>query len=194
MTGLTHKVEAILFFKGEPITIKKLAGILNVSEGDIDGALDDLEANLMGRGIRLMRKDDEVMLGTAPECSTLIDGLIKEDINRELGKAGVETLATVLYLAPIARSSVDHIRGVNSSFIMRNLMVRGLVERIPNPGGQRSFLYRPTFELFSYLGITRPEELPEYETVRAEISLFNRTQDEKTAGEISAEENASIVE
>lgn len=176
------------------MSIKKLAGILNMSEDDAEMALKDLEADLVERGIRLMRKDDEVMLGTASEYSALIEGMIKEDLNKELGKAGVETLATVLYLAPIARSSVDHIRGVNSSFIMRNLMVRGLVERIPNPDDQRSFLYRPTFELLSYLGITCPEELSEYDAVRSEISLFSKKQNEKVTEEIKVEENANIDE
>ena len=43
----------------------------------------------MERGIRLMRKDDEVMLGTASQYSAPIEGMIKEDLNKELGKAGV---------------------------------------------------------------------------------------------------------
>lgn len=178
MTDLTKKIEAVLFFKGEPVTIKKLAGILNASESDIILALGTLESNLEARGIRLMRKDDEVTLGTAPDCSVLIEGLIKEDLNKELGKAGLETLATILYLGPIARSKVDYIRGVNSAFITRNLMVRGLVERIPNPDDQRSFLYRPTFELLSYLGVTNISELQEYDAVRAEILLFKNTRAE----------------
>lgn len=178
MTDLTKKIEAALFFKGEPLTIKKLADILNISESDVVLALNTLERNLDARGIRLMRKDDEVMLGTAPDCSALIEGLIKEDLNKELGKAGIETLATILYLGPIARSKVDYIRGVNSAFITRNLMVRGLVERISNPDDQRSFLYRPTFELLSYLGVTNISELPEYDAVRAEISLFKNARAE----------------
>jgi segregation and condensation protein B len=83
--------------------------------------------------------------------------------------AGLETLSIVLYLGPVSRSEIDYIRGVNSNFILRNLLMRGLVERIEHETDKRSLKYRPTFELLSFLGIGSVEELPEYETTRAEI-------------------------
>jgi hypothetical protein len=43
------------------------------------------------------------------------------------------------------------------------------VEKIPHPTDQRSFLYRPTFELLAYLGINKTEDLPEFEEFRAKV-------------------------
>ncbi len=169
---LSQKIESLLFYKNEPTKIRELVGILKVGESEILEALAELRESLSSRGVRLMEKDDEVMLGTAPEFGEMIEALIKEDLNKDLGKAGLETLAIVLYLGPISKSRIDYIRGVNSGFILRNLMVRGLVERISNPQDQRSFLYKPTFELFSHLGITNITELPYYENVKAEIESF----------------------
>ncbi len=166
---LDAKIESLLFFKGESLSLDKISRILSVSNEQITEALDVLDNNLSERGIILLRKDNEIMLGTEPEMSDTIEGLIKEDLNKELGKAGLETLSIVLYLGPIIRSRVDYIRGVNSNFILRNLLIRGLVEKITNPSDQRSFLYKPTFKLLSHLGVSKIEDLPEYLEFQKEI-------------------------
>ncbi len=173
--NLASKIEAILFWKGEPISFKKLGQFLDAPEEAITSAIAELETNLKGRAIVLIRKDDEVMLGTSPELGTLIEDLTKEELTKELGKAGLETLSIVLYKGPIRRSQIDYIRGVNSNFILRNLLIRGLVEKISDPKDQRSFLYRPTFEVLSYLGLSKTEDLPEYRTVTEEIQQFVET-------------------
>jgi len=167
--SLSNKIEAILFFKSEPVSIGYLAGVLEVDPSDIERGLSELATALEGRGIRLLYYDGEVALGTAPELSSLVESIIKDELSKDIGKAGLETLAIVLYRGPVTRSEIDYIRGVNSTFVLRNLMVRGLVERVPHESDGRTFLYKPTFELLSYLGIVRVEELPEYNTVRAEL-------------------------
>lgn len=169
---LDQKIEAILFFKGEAVSVPVLANMVGVSEDEIQQGVETLEEKLVERGLTVLHKDDELMLGTVPEAGVLIEMLIKEELSKDLGKAGLETLSIVLYRGPIARSKIDYIRGVSSTFILRNLLVRGLVERISNPADQRSFLYRPTFELLSYLGISRIEDLPEYESVKQEVAAF----------------------
>jgi len=170
--NIVNAIEAILFYKGEPIQKKKLAEMLGAKEADVNGALITLREQLEGRGVALMEHADSVMLATAPSVSGLIEQIVKEELSRDLGKAGLETLSIIVYLGPIARSRVDWIRGVNATFILRNLMARGLIERIPNPDDERSFLYRPTLELLAHLGVARVEELPDYEQVRAEIQNF----------------------
>ncbi len=170
---LDAKIEAILFWKSAPMTFGALAKILEVSENDIQEGVANLEKKLDGRGVQLIVKEDEVVLGTRSEISPLIEKLAKEEITKDLGKAGLETLSIVLYKGPVTRKEIDYIRGVNSNFILRNLLVRGLVEKVPNPNDERSFLYKPTFELFAYLGIQTIDELPEYAEVRAEIDTHN---------------------
>jgi segregation and condensation protein B len=163
---LDSKIEALLFFKGEGVKIKELAKLLKA----------DLPAQAgkesPERGVQLIRKEDEVMLGTAPEMSDLIEKIRKEELTKDLGKAGAETLSIVLYKGPVTRSEIDYIRGVNSTFIIRNLLIRGLIEKTSNLNDQRSFLYKPTLELFSFLGIKNIEELPEFDTVQDELKTF----------------------
>lgn len=181
---LEKKIEALLFYKGEPVKIKNLAKLLKEKEDSVLNALQTLEESLSERGIVLITKDDEVTLGTAPEMSELIESIRKEELSKDLGKAGLETLSIILYKGPIARSEIDWIRGVNSSFIIRNLMIRGLVERVNHPTDSRTFLYRPSFELLSFMGIAKIEDLPDFEKVKEELENFIATQDE-TEEEVS---------
>lgn len=175
--NLPNLIEAILFFKAEPVSIKVLAEMTNGGTEEIVTALANLETALTGRGITLLRKDNEVSLGTAPEAAIIIEKLTKEELARDLGKAGLETLSIVLYKGPISRPEIDYIRGVNSSFILRNLTVRGLVERLTKEGDNRTYVYRPTFELLSQLGITQISDLPDYDIVTQELeAIMNQPQ------------------
>ncbi|TSC60892.1 MAG: segregation and condensation protein B, partial [Parcubacteria group bacterium Gr01-1014_107] len=155
----------------------KLSAILKKEEGEIKESLDFLDKRLTG-GLRLILSDKEVMLGTAPELSPLISELTKEELNRDLGKAGLETLSIILYRGPVSKKEIDYLRGVNSSFILRNLSIRGLIERFEK-AASRSAFYRPTLELLSFLGIKRIEELPEYREVREQIKKLKEETQEK---------------
>jgi segregation and condensation protein B len=167
-----QKLEAVLFYFAEPKSVDELAKLLKTSRDEIHSAINILRDSLSARGVRLMVAGDMVSLATAPETSEMIEKIVKEEREKELGKAGLETLSIILYHGPLTRSSVDHIRGVNSTFIVRNLLVRGLIEKTENPDDQRSFLYRPTLDLLRFLGVSRVEDLPSYEETRAELESF----------------------
>jgi segregation and condensation protein B len=167
---LEAKIEGLLFYKGEDVSIKKLTEIFNVSEESIQDALNKLERSLLGRGLVLVRKDDQVVLGITGELSSLIESIRKEEIAKELSKAALETLSIVLYKNGISRSEIDYIRGVNSSFILRNLLVRGLVEKVIDTKDSRRILYRPTFDTLSFMGITAIKDLPNYDQIVSSLS------------------------
>jgi segregation and condensation protein B len=167
---LESKIEGLLFYKGEDVSIKKLAELLDASEEEVNEALNKLEASLVGRGLVLVRKDDKVVLGITGELSSLIESIRKEEITKELSKATLETLSIVLYKNGVSRSEIDYIRGVNSSFILRNLLVRGLIEKVVDSKDSRRILYRPTFDTLSYMNITSIDQLPNYEQVVASLT------------------------
>jgi segregation and condensation protein B len=184
---MDKQIEAILFMKGEPVSVKELTGILDAQENDVNESLSALEARLTG-GIRLQRNGERVTLATAPEMATVLEKLQKDELSKELSKAAAETLAIVLYRGPIAKSQIDYIRGVNSVFILRNLQIRGLVEKIENSDDKRISLYQPTFELLSHLGVSKKEDLPEYETVFKKVDEFITVDEEQLNDEYEGEE------
>ena len=82
--NLSSKIEAILFWKAEPVSIKKLASLLNVKVEEVKAGLIELEKTLVGRGVTLVQTDEDVMLGTAKELSPLIEQLTKDELTRDL--------------------------------------------------------------------------------------------------------------
>src|SRR3989344_7743194 len=128
--ALDALIEALLFWRAEPVAIAELAKNLAVSEEQTRTALIFLRGRLAERGVVLLEKDGAVMLGTHPAAAELIERLAKEELNKDLGKASLETLTIVLYKNPITRAEIDYLRGVNSTFILRHLEIRGLVEKL----------------------------------------------------------------
>jgi len=163
--NILASIEAILFVYGEPLQIKRIAEILKTENEKIKSALDELSKNFENenRGLRLIFSDDSVQLATKPELSGLLENFIKEEFKENLTPAALETLALIAYLAPISRSQIDYYRGVNSSFIVRSLLIRGLVERKSDEKRANAYLYEPSFDLLKYLGISKKEDLPECE-------------------------------
>jgi segregation and condensation protein B len=176
------QIEAVLFFRAEPMKVLKLAEILETNVEAIQNGIVTLKEKLLERGIAVLEKDDEVSLGTVSEMGVIIEKMVKEELSRDLGNSALETLTIILYKSPIQKAEIDYIRGVNSNYILRSLLVRGLIEKVANPEDQRSFLYRPTFELLAHLGIKNVEDLPEFEEFRGKVeeSVKEFTDEEKS--------------
>lgn len=180
---LQHAIQAILFYQAEPMTIGRLAKLLKKEEEEVRDALIKLREEIAGSGLSLVENGNEVMLGTSPGASSLIEEITKEELSKELSKAALETLAIVLYKGPVTRAEIDYIRGVNSNFILRNLQVRGLVEKQDNPNDQRSYLYKATFQLLEYMGATKSGDLPLYEETMTQLSTFIASKEEEEKSE-----------
>lgn len=171
---IPQHIEAYLFFKGEPVSLAEIARDLHVPSEDIQKdvtTLSDIHQS-SGRGIVVVQYDDLITLGTHPDVSDVITQITKEELQKDLGKSALETLTIILYQGPITRSNIDHIRGVNSQFILRNLLMRGLVSRTPDPHDERSFVYAPSLDLMTHLGVSRIEDLPEYQHVVTTLKTF----------------------
>lgn len=172
MMELAKIIEALLFVHGDPMRVSRLGDLLGREAAEIEAALTALTGELSGRGLRLLRNDDEVMLGTAPEAASFVENLVKEEFAGKLTKAALDTLSIIVYYGPISRPDIDFIRGVNSSFSLRNLMISGLIERESSEKDKRVYIYKPSMRFLEYLGITRLEDLSEYEDFRKNIEAF----------------------
>lgn len=181
---LAHQLEALLFYRGEPVRLQSLAAMLKISTDELNTGLSALKTALSGRGIRLIVEGEYAALSTAPEVEALIAAIRKEELEGPLGKAGLETLAIIAYNGPISKTDIEYIRGVNSSSILRTLSMRGLVEKTENPKDRRSFLYHATPELPAALGLTSMSEIPEFESLKANIEkvLNERPESEEAPG------------
>ncbi len=164
--NLTAALESLLFIYGEPIRLKKTAELLEIKEEKLEEVINNFETRLKtddARGLMLNRIGDQIQLTTKPDFHKLGEKIIKEEIKESLTPATLETLSIVAYNGPIARSMIDYLRGVNSGYILRNLLVRGLIERYPDPQRSYIFLYNVSFDFLKHLGLAKQEDLPEYQ-------------------------------
>jgi len=170
---IAQKIEAYLFWKGEPVSIKNICKVLDINEDSVKESLLILkEKEKTDTGIVLIQYDDMLTLGTHIDVNDFIEKMIKDELQKELGKSALETLAIILYQGPIKRADIDYVRGVNSQFILRNLLIRGLITRVDDPRDERAFLYKPSLELLAFLGITDIKQLPDFEEVINKLSSF----------------------
>lgn len=176
---LSEQIEGLLFYKAAPVKKTALCKLFDVDEKELEQSLASLKTRLLAGGVRLSETDTEVELVTAPELDTLIESVRKDEMKRDIGKAGAETLAIILYRGPISRAEIDRIRGVNSSFILRNLQIRGLVEREIE---KNSAMFSITPTLLSHLGITDKTELPNYASVLDQLEKFEEEAAQQEAG------------
>ncbi len=196
MEKLKSAIESILFIAGEPVNISRLAKSMSVSNEEVEEALKMLcEEYSSGGGLVIIRKDDTIQMATNPDNALIIDDMVKNEIQENLSQASLEVLSIISYRSPISRSEIEAIRGVNCSFTLRSLLMRGLIERIDNPKDSRGYLYMISIEFLKKLGVDGVEKLPDWGTLSKDSrvdSILGKNSEsisEKKSDENSAEEN-----
>ncbi len=172
MNKLDKQIEALIFYKGEEITFEELSKFLETNEKEIIESISKLKEKYTDSGIKILTTDNSVLFSTGEEVSEIIDGLEKSEYEKEFTKAALETLTIILYRGPLKRSMIDYIRGVNSQFTLRNLLIRGLIEKRLDPKDERSFLYKATPDLLRYMNLGDITELQEYNEINEQIESF----------------------
>ena len=157
-------LESLLFTSGHPLSHKKIAEVSELSEEEVALSLkelaNDYEQN--NRGLRLVFFDGKAQLVVVTESKQIIEKFIKSDFEEDLSQAALETLAIVAYKGPVSRAAIENLRGVNCSFILQSLAIRGLIDKKNNPRDGRSYIYNVTFDFLKHLGINKLEDLPNY--------------------------------
>ena len=180
---LINKIEAILFYTGDPVSLSFLVKTLEEDKKSVLEAIEKLKESLNERGVRIVEHDGEYSLVTAPEYSKLIEKIIKEERERDLGRAGIETLSIIAYKGPVTKKEIEYIRGVNSQYALRSLLLRGLVERKSRKDDERVIEYSITSETLKYLGLQKISDLPEYDEARAKLEVQEEPETQEENGE-----------
>jgi len=164
--NLALLMQSVLFYFGEPVSFKKLASIFNIEKKRVEETIPELKEMVEKTGLSLIVHNEKIQMVTNPEASLIIETIRKDEVTKDLSKAALETLSIVLYRDNVSRADIDFIRGVNSSFILRNLLVRGLVVRRSHPTDARSFVYTASHDLLGYLSVSNPKDLPDFDRVQ----------------------------
>lgn len=172
-------IESILFVSGEPIKKNKLAKILSgqAKAEEVEKALAGLSEKYAGTGsgLMLLKKGEEVQLVSNPENASFVESLVKSELQDSLSNAGLEVVSIIAYRGPISRIEIEAIRGVNCSYTLRNLLLRGLIERNDNPRDGRGYVYSISFDFLKKLGIDDVKKMPEYATLSVDERISSIT-------------------
>ena len=161
MKGL---IEGLLFVSGEDgLTIDEIANITEKDKNYIKEIIQELYKDYENenRGIRIEYLGNHFKLTTKKEHKDYYKKMLEDEESSTLSNSALETLAIIAYNAPITRSAVDEIRGVNSSYAVRKLLIMNLIEEVGRselPG--RPKLYNVTSNFLDYFGLGSLDELP----------------------------------
>jgi segregation and condensation protein B len=167
--SLSAQLEALLFVSGEPVMLAQLATALDVAPSVIERGLNELDATLSSRGLRLQRNAGRVQLTTAPQLAELVERFLGLEATTHLSRAALETLAIIAYQQPVTRPQIDSIRGVNSDSMLKSLLHKNLIlesGRADGPG--RPILYSTTPEFLQHFGLNSILEMPSLAQVEPE--------------------------
>ncbi|MEK7071996.1 MAG: SMC-Scp complex subunit ScpB [Patescibacteria group bacterium] len=163
MNKIKNQIESLLFISHKPLSVKDLVKLSLADQKEVIEALTELEKEYQERsgGIKLLKISDKYQFVTSNDSSAVVKKFIKSEVTGELTKPSLETLTIIAYRAPISKAELELIRGVNCSVILRNLLIRGLIEAKEDVKKMAIF-YSLTFEFLKYLGLSKPEDLPDF--------------------------------
>ena len=188
-------IEGLLFVVGEEgLTLIDLCSIIGINDDIILSSLNELMSDYENsdRGIRIELFGESYKLVTKKEYKDYLKKLVPDEEDL-LTQSNLETLAIIAYNEPITRGNVDSLRGVDSSYVMRRLLARGLIKecgRSDLPG--KPILYKTTDEFLDYFGLSSKDDLPDISTLENEED--NSPKDLYTSiykeGEVNGRENS----
>lgn len=174
-------LEGILFVVGdEGITLTQLCDVMSINESDAKKILLELKRvyEADDRGLRISYLGDAFKLTTKKEHKEYYEKLVVNPVSNNLSQSALEVLAIIAYNQPITRLEIDELRGVNSTYVLRRLVAKGLIKEAGKSTlAGRPNLYKTTKEFLDYFGLSTISDLPTYEKQvvedSSETDLFN---------------------
>lgn len=167
-------LEGLLFVTGDDgLTLKEVASILNISEFEAKALVFKLKTSYENenRGLRLNYLGNTFKLTTKQEHKEYYEKLLESPTTHTLSQAALEVLAIVAYNEPITRAQIDEMRGVDSVYVIRKLLAKGLLKEAGKsdaPG--HPILYKTTDDFLDYFGLSTKDDLPKIEDIVVEDS------------------------
>ncbi len=160
---LKSQIESLLFVSLKPMGVKELAAFIKAKAGEIEKALEELAADYAAteRGLALVKNNGRYQLTTAAANSECVRAFLQDETSGELSQPSLEALTIIAYRGPIAKLELDRIRGVNCSLIIRNLLLRGLIEE-KLMKNESEYYYTVTHDFVRWLGLSSADGLPDY--------------------------------
>lgn len=173
--GIRGAIEAVLMVVDEPIAAVQLASVLEQPLGDVEAALDELEAEYTAqlRGFTLRQVGGGWRMYSRHEYAPVVERFVLDGQQARLTQASLETLAVIAYRQPVSRSRVSAVRGVNVDGVIRTLLNRGLIEELGHDEESTAILYGTTSSFLERLGLQSLSDLPALAPYLPEVDVLD---------------------
>ncbi len=161
--SLKSQLESLLFVAIKPLALKDLASHLNLKTKEIEEAMEELMTDYKNNngGLAIIKNNGQYQITTAAENAALVQEFLKDETTGELSQPSLEALTIIAYRGPISKLELDRIRGVNCSLIIRNLLLRGLIDEKFDKAKTEHY-YTVTHDFIRFLGLSSIADLPDY--------------------------------
>ncbi len=162
-------LEGLLYVSGDNgLTLKEVMSILSLNEEEAKNLVYRLKRQYEeeNRGLRLNYLGNTFKLTTKQEHKEYYEKLLENPTTHTLSQAALEVLAIIAYNEPVTRGQIDEMRGVDSVFVLRKLLAKGLIKesgRSNLPG--HPILYKTTDDFLDYFGLSTKDDLPDIRVV-----------------------------
>ena len=172
MSDYKNKIESLLFISHKPLAVAELARLTEVDKKQVEEILGQLIGEYKSRagGVEILQVEDKYQMATTGQSSELVAKFLKSELTGELTRPSLETLTIIAYRGPISKAELELIRGVNCSLIIRNLLIRGLIEAKEDKA-RGNIYYHITLEFLKFLGLASVKELPDFEKLNRNNNL-----------------------
>lgn len=167
-------IEGLLYVQGDlGLTINQIEDILEIPEEEAKRLVLNLknyyEEN--NRGLRINYLGNTIKLTTKEEHQKYYQKLLESPSSNNLSESALEVLAIIAYNEPITRGALEKLRGVDSTYVLRRLLAKGLIKECGKsdlPG--RPILYKTTDDFLDYFGLASIKDLPNIELLEEDNS------------------------
>lgn len=174
MPRLASKIEAILYLKGQPLTIAKLAEYADCDRPAAEAGLIELMADYAHRdsALEIVETPEGYSLQLRSAFKYLVDALIPLD----LGVGALRTLAAIALKGPIVQMELVELRGSGAYQHVQELVRLGFVRKRRQSDG-RSFWLQVTDEFYKHFQIDKlpPLTLPTAAKVESEADKMDKS-------------------
>ncbi len=167
-------IEGLLYVQGDlGLTIKQIEDILEITEEEAKKLVLSLKNYYEedNRGLRINYLGNTIKLTTKEEHQKYYQKLLEDPTSRNLSQSALEVLAIIAYNEPITRGDLENMRGVDSTYVLRRLLAKGLIKECGKsdlPG--RPILYKTTDDFLDYFGLASIKDLPNIELLEEDNS------------------------
>ena len=166
-------LESLLLAIGKPLAYKEINKLLECKNDDLKKLLSKLKEkyNTDDSGIHVLDNNKKIQFVSHPDNIKILKNYFNDELSGDLTKPSLETLTIIAYRQPVSKEELEQIRGVNCSMIIRNLLIRGLIEESTDKESL-SINYSVTMDFLKYMGINSVEDLPDYGKLNSDENLI----------------------